>query len=107
MLEACWPIGIGWWGSSMSAQQSLIGELEAAIASGSKDKRVDTLRRGNDPFVARGDRVSDQQIDVFDDVLGHLIKRIEAKALTELSSRLAPVNNAPIHVIQRLARDDD
>lgn len=36
-----------------------------------------------------------------------MIKRIEAKALTELSNRLAPVNNAPVQVIQQLARNDD
>lgn len=91
----------------MSSQQSLIGELESAIASGSKDKRVDALRRVTDLFVASADRFTDQQIDVFDDVLGHLIKRIEAKALSELSNRLAPINNAPVQVIQQLARDDD
>ena len=75
--------------------QSLIGELEAAIQSGSKDKRVDTLRRITDLFVADADRFNDQQIGVFDDVLGHLIKRIEGRALAELSERLAPISNAP------------
>jgi uncharacterized protein (DUF2336 family) len=91
----------------VNAGQSLIAELEDAIQSGSKDRRVDTLRRITDLFVADADRLSDQQIDVFDDVLGHLIKRIEAKALAELSRRLAPINNAPIDVVRRLARDDN
>jgi uncharacterized protein (DUF2336 family) len=91
----------------VNAGQSLIAELEDAIQSGSKDKRVDTLRRITDLFVADADRLSDQQIHVFDDVLGHLIKRIEAKALAELSRRLAPINNAPIDVVRRLARDDN
>jgi uncharacterized protein (DUF2336 family) len=44
---------------------------------------------------------------VFDDVLGHLIKRIEGKALAELSRRLGPINNAPTEIVQRLARDDN
>jgi len=91
----------------MPSDRSLIGDLEAAIASGSKDKRLDALRRVTDLFVADADRFTDQQIDVFDDVLGHLIKRIEGKALAELSQRLAPINSAPLHVVQRLARDDD
>jgi uncharacterized protein (DUF2336 family) len=91
----------------VNAGQSLIAELEDAIQSGSKDKRVETLRRITDLFVADSGRLSDQQIDVFDDVLGHLIKRIEAKALAELSRRLAPINNAPIDVVRRLARDDN
>ena len=86
---------------------SLIAELEDAIQSGSKDKRVDALRRITDLFVADADRFSDQQIDVFDDVLGHLIKRIEEKALAELSQRLAPIGNAPAEVVKSLARDDN
>jgi uncharacterized protein (DUF2336 family) len=91
----------------MVPNQSLIAELEDAIQSGSKDKRVDTLRRITDLFVNDADRFNDQQISVFDDVLGHLIKRIEGKALTEFSQRLGPVHNAPIEVVRRLARDDD
>ena len=91
----------------MEAGQSLISELEDAIQSGSKDKRVDSLRRITDLFVADADRLNDQQIDVFDDVLCHLIKRIEGKALEELSRRLAPINQAPSDVVRRLARNDD
>jgi uncharacterized protein (DUF2336 family) len=91
----------------MNADRSLIVELEDAIESGSKDKRLDTLRRITDLFVSDADRFNDQQIDVFDDVLGHLIKRIEGKALAELSQRLGPINNAPTEIVRRLARDDD
>lgn len=91
----------------MGHDQSLIAELEEAIQSGSKDKRVETLRRITDLFVNDADRFNDQQIDVFDDVLGHLIKRMERKALAELSQRLAPVSNAPVEVIRRLAHDED
>jgi uncharacterized protein (DUF2336 family) len=91
----------------VSVGQSLIIELEEAIQSGSKDKRIAALRRITDLFVADADRLTDQQIDVFDDILGHLIKRIESKALAELSRRLAPIHNAPIEVVRRLARDDD
>jgi hypothetical protein len=43
----------------------------------------------------------------FDDVLGHLIKRIEGKALAELSRRLGPISDAPIDVVRGLARDDN
>ena len=91
----------------MIAETSLIAELEDAIQSGSKDKRVDTLRRITDLFVAGADRFNDQQIEVFDDVLGHLIKRIESKALAELSQRLGPVDNAPVETVRQLARNDD
>jgi uncharacterized protein (DUF2336 family) len=91
----------------MNAGQSLIAELEDAIQGGAPDKRVDTLRRITDLFVAGSDRFNDQQIGVFDDVLGHLIKRIEGKALVELSRRLGPIQNAPSDTLRRLARNDD
>jgi uncharacterized protein (DUF2336 family) len=91
----------------MSAQQSLIVELEEAIQSGSSEKRVETLRRVTDLFLNDSDRLNEAQIGLFDDVLCHLIKRIETKALVELSEHLAPVDNSPIEVIRRLARSEE
>ena len=90
----------------MSAQSFVLAELEDAIQSGSETKRVTTLRRVTDLFLSEAERLSESQIAVFDDVLCHLVKRIESKAMAELSSRLAPVDNAPIEVIRRLAKDD-
>jgi uncharacterized protein (DUF2336 family) len=91
----------------MSASRSLIAELEDAIQGGSKDKRIDSLRRITDLFLVDADRLTSQQIEVFDDVLGHLINRIEKRALVELGGRLAPIPNAPIEVVRRLAHHDD
>jgi hypothetical protein len=91
----------------MSVQPSLIGELEDAIKNGSSEKRVETLRRVTDLFLNDADRLNETQIDLFDDVLCHLIKRIETKALVELSGHLAPVDNSPIEVIRQLARNDE
>jgi uncharacterized protein (DUF2336 family) len=91
----------------MATQQSLIVELEEAITSGSSEKRVETLRRVTELFLGEADRLNETQVALFDDVLCHLIKRIETKALVELSGHLAPVDNAPIELIQRLARDDE
>ena len=91
----------------METPQSLIAELDDAIRSGSRDKRVDTLRRVTDLFVADADRLDNRQIHLFDDVLGHLIKRIEEKALVELSRRLGPITNAPTEVVRSLARHDN
>ena len=91
----------------MGTPQSLIAELEDAIRDGSPDKRVETLRRATDLFLSQAERLTKSQIAVFDDVLVHLIKKIETRARAELSARLAPVNKAPIEVIRRLARDDE
>jgi uncharacterized protein (DUF2336 family) len=86
---------------------SLIVELEEAVHSRSTEKRVETLRRVTDLFLGEADRLNSEQIEVFDDVLVKLIERIENKALAELSSRLAPIDSAPVEVIRRLARNDE
>jgi uncharacterized protein (DUF2336 family) len=91
----------------MAVWHSLIDELEGAIKSGSSEKRVETLRRVTDLFLNDADHLNVTQIGLFDDVLCHLIRRIETKALVELSGQLAPVDNAPIEVIRRLARNDE
>lgn len=89
----------------MQAQSSLIAEVESAIASGSADKRVDALRRITDLFMVRPDDYSDEQVEVFDDVIARLAEQIEAKARAELARRLAPVSRAPVAVIRKLALD--
>jgi uncharacterized protein (DUF2336 family) len=88
------------------AQVSLITELERATDSGSHDC-AETLRRVTDLFLAGADRYSEDQVLLFENVLGFLVQRIETRARAELSTRLALVGNAPIRVIRRLALDDE
>ena len=87
--------------------ESIIADLELAVRSGSSDKRVSALRQVTDLFLHDSDRLNDEQVKVFDNVLCLLASRIESTALAELSERLAPVDNAPIEVIRRLARDNE
>ena len=91
----------------MYQHKLLISELEDAVRRGSQEKRVETLRRVTDLFLVGHERLSEVQIEVFDDVLSHLIRRMESAAMIELSERLAPINNAPIKVVHTLARDDE
>src|SRR5262245_48599333 len=91
----------------MAAIGSIIAELDSAIAGGSPEKRVETLRRVTDLFLSDADRLNDQQITLFDDVLVHLIQRIEATALVQLSSSLAPLDKAPAEVVRQLAYHDE
>jgi uncharacterized protein (DUF2336 family) len=86
---------------------SIIAELEDAVKNGSSEKRVDTLRQVTNLFLHDGDRLSEEQVKVFDDVLCILISRVESRARAELSQRLAPVDYAPFEVIQHLARDSE
>jgi uncharacterized protein (DUF2336 family) len=91
----------------MQQTGSIIAELEDAVKSGSPEKRVNTLRRVTDLFLHNGERLNEEQIKVFDDVLCLLTARIEIRAKAELSQRLAAVDYAPHDIIQRLASDDE
>ncbi len=86
---------------------SIIGELEDAVNGGTPAKRVATLRRVTDLFLHDGERLNEDQVKVFDDVLCLLIARVETRARAELSRRLAPVDYAPFEIIEQLASDDE
>ena len=90
----------------MQQAVSIIAELEDAVRSGSSAKRVNTLRQVTDLFLHDGERLSEDQVKVFDNVLCHLVARVETRVKAELSARLAPVEYAPSGVIERLACDD-
>src|SRR5215467_14348670 len=94
-------------GDSMANKASLIDELEQALASGTSDQRIHTLARITDLFVIGAESYSDEQIDVFDDVLLKIAARIEAKSLARLSTRIAPLANAPKRTVKELAFHDD
>jgi uncharacterized protein (DUF2336 family) len=90
-----------------SARKSLIEELEQALTVGSSQQRAETLRRITDLFIVSASDLNEQVTQIFDDVIGLLIEAIETKVRAQLSERLAPIANAPLKVIQRLARDDE
>src|SRR6202171_711012 len=94
-------------GHIMSQQGSIIAELEEAVRSGSSAKRGSTLRQVTDLFLHDGERLSEDQVKVFDDVLCHLVARVETRIKAELSARLAPLEYAPSGVIEQLAWDDE
>jgi uncharacterized protein (DUF2336 family) len=91
----------------MANRTSLIDELELALASGTSDQRIHTLARITDLFVIGAESYSDEQIDLFDDVLIKIAARIEAKSLARLSNRLAPMPNAPKRTVKELAFHSD
>lgn len=86
---------------------SLFDDLDAALQSGSSEQRVAMLRQITDLFLSKADRLNEEQIGVFDDVLVQLIERIETRTLAEISKRLGPVANAPIDLTLNLARHSE
>jgi uncharacterized protein (DUF2336 family) len=57
--------------------------------------RLTTLRRVTDLFLHDGERLSEDQVRVFDDVLCHLVARVETRVKAELSGQLASLDYAP------------
>jgi uncharacterized protein (DUF2336 family) len=88
------------------AQQSMIRELELSIRDGSPNQRITTLRRVTDLFISGAERFDEEQVRLFEHVIGRLAAEIEKTALAELSNRLAPMANAPAAVVRALAHDD-
>jgi uncharacterized protein (DUF2336 family) len=100
----------------LDAEFSIVDEVEAAVNTGSAEKRLETIKRVTDLFLSSAGSFNNEQIDLFDDVLERLIKTIEIRAvadvsariaLAEMSAQLAPVAQAPPAVIRRLARNDE
>jgi uncharacterized protein (DUF2336 family) len=85
----------------------LLDELETTLTTGTISRRVEILTRITDLFIDGAQHFSEDQIGVFDDVMARLVTAIEVKARAKLANRLAPIANAPSHVIQMLAFDDD
>ena len=91
----------------MAVPASIIPELEDAIQHGSPERRALMLQQITALFIDGAEGFSEGVVALFDDVLSRLIEEIETKARTELADRLAPVSNAPVKVVRRLATDDE
>ena len=86
---------------------SIMGELDAALKSGSEARRIDMLARVTDVFTADATRYSEEQVRFFDDLMVRLIKSVGSGARATLAVKLAPIGNAPSGAIHALAFDHD
>ena len=91
----------------MSAFPSLISELEAALQDGDAKKHGEMLRHVTTLFLEGAPYFKEDHIRLFDYVFACLVEEIETKAKADLSARLAPIPNAPLEILRRLAKDDD
>jgi uncharacterized protein (DUF2336 family) len=89
-----------------TGRQSLIDELEAAIVHRNISSRADVLRRVTDLFVTGSNGFDDEQMALFDDVMGRLVNEIENSARAAFGERLATIANAPPKISCALALDD-
>ena len=87
--------------------QAVLAELDAALTRAPATWRSTALRQIVDLFVAGAPDYSGEQVALFDEVIGRLMQDLDRAPLVELSRRLAPIENAPLQVIGRLARHND
>lgn len=87
-------------------QDSLIDQLESALASKELSKRAEVLRHVTDLFVFGSGKFTGEQIDLFDEVMSKLVETIELSARIAFGSRLARLPDAPNKTIRLLAFDD-
>jgi uncharacterized protein (DUF2336 family) len=93
--------------SMMNTTQKLLNEVDDALASGSVNRRGTIVRHITDLFIVGSEQCTEQEIDLFDDVLTRLAGKIEVSARALLAVRLAPIGNAPPRIIRALAFDDE
>jgi uncharacterized protein (DUF2336 family) len=89
------------------SEVSAITELESAIAAFPPQRRARILQRILDAFLPLAERLKDQHIDVFDQVIVCLIAEIENQPLVELGLKLAPLPRAPRRTVRLLALNTD
>src|ERR1700733_1739301 len=91
----------------MSAIQDVINQLEGSLQSSSSSERLQILRAVTDLYLGGAATHSEENIEVFDQVLNQVIDYVSMQALARLSCQLAALATAPERVVQRLARHDD
>src|SRR5450432_1521995 len=91
---------------SATTSESLLDELQTALAHGTVARRVETLRRVTDLFINGAVDYSSEQVGLFDDVFQCLMHLIETSAKALLANRLASINTAPPRTIRALAFDE-
>ncbi len=92
--------------STMTSVSAVLSELDSALLSQTEAKAADTVARVTDMFVTVAAACSDDQLGVFDVVIGRLAARVGPRARLDLSERLAELARAPRGVIRQLALDD-
>lgn len=86
-------------------RKTIIEELEEAISGQAIGYRAEKLRRLSDLFLAGSSRYTDDEVAVFDDVMTHLLDEMEMSVRSELASRFATLENAPVNLVRMLAAD--
>jgi uncharacterized protein (DUF2336 family) len=87
------------------AQDNLLEQLDA-FARQDIHKRADALRRVTDLFMSGAGKFSEEQVGLFDEVMGRLLVELDKSVRVAFGRQLAQVAAAPPRVMRGLALDD-
>ena len=87
-------------------QIDLVDELEGILANKNISRRAEILRRVADLFVIGSGRFSEDQVELFDNVMAKLLENVELAVRAQFGARLAKLSDAPTKIIRELAFDD-
>jgi uncharacterized protein (DUF2336 family) len=86
---------------------SRLTELENLLRRLPTLKRTALLKSISELFLENAGRFRPAQINLFDRLLNQLLSGVEKESVAALSRRLAPVAQAPVTIVNRLALDDE
>jgi uncharacterized protein (DUF2336 family) len=82
-------------------------EIEDTLRHADPQKRHQTLRAVADLFLSTAPSLDETHVEVFDTVFETLLEDPNRSGLSELSERMAPIENAPRRLVKKLASDGD
>ena len=96
------------WKSTEGALQysNLVSDLEKALATRSADAGA-MLQQITELFLQHAGQHSDEQLDLYDEILNELIAKVEVAARIKLAQRLASIYRAPVKTTRSLALDEE
>jgi uncharacterized protein (DUF2336 family) len=89
----------------MNSQVNLLDQLEDVMAGKDVSRRAEILRKVTDLFVLGSGKFSEDQVELFDTVMGRLLENVERSARAQFGSCIARLPDAPLKVVRVLASD--
>jgi uncharacterized protein (DUF2336 family) len=89
----------------MNSQVNLIDQLEDVMAGKDVSRRAEILRKVTDLFVLGSGQFSEDQVELFDTVMGRLLENVERAARAQFGRCIAGLPDAPLKVVRVLASD--
>ncbi|QOZ65044.1 DUF2336 domain-containing protein [Bradyrhizobium arachidis] len=91
----------------MTVATSLIPGLDDIVKRGDPRRRGEIARAISDLFFQDPERLRPELIDLFDNLLTDLVPHAELASRIDLAERFSRLNNAPPHLVNQLAHEND